>query len=80
MRKSTFTKLQKQFCALLAKERKEAGMTQRQVAKKLGVYPAYVSKYETGERRLDVIEFLAVAQVIGFDPKALVAALEETQK
>lgn len=55
-------------------------MTQRQVAKKLGVYPAYVSKYETGERRLDVIEFLAVAQGIGFDPKALVAALEETQK
>jgi len=77
MRKSIFTKLQKRLCTLLAKERKDAGLTQKQVAKKLGTYPAYVSKYETGERRLDVIEFLAVAQVIGFDPKAIIAELEE---
>lgn len=77
MRKSIFTKLQKRLCVVLKRERKDAGLTQKQVAKKLGAYPAYVSKYETGERRLDVIEFLAVAQAIGFDPKAIIAELEK---
>ena len=36
---------------------------------------SYVSKYEQGERRLDVIELLDVAKAIGFDPLALIKKL-----
>jgi len=37
--------------------------------------PAFVAKYEGGERRLDVIEFLAVARALGQDPLKLMKAI-----
>nr|WP_230416897.1 helix-turn-helix transcriptional regulator [Micromonospora tarapacensis] len=45
--------------------RREAGLTQVQVAAALDVPQSFVSKYESGERRLDVIELRHVAQVLG---------------
>lgn len=53
--------------SLLRDKRKKAGMTQAELAKKLRRPQSYVSKYERGDRRLDMIEFLEIAQVIGFD-------------
>ena len=53
--------------SLLRDERKKAGLTQAKLAKILRRPQSYVSKYERGDRRLDVIEFIEVAQVIGFD-------------
>ena len=50
---------------LLVNARKDAQLTQQQVAAKLGLPQSYVSKYENGERKLDVIEFLAVCDVLG---------------
>lgn len=50
---------------LLVEARKDARLTQQQVAAKLGLPQSYVSKYENGERKLDVIEFLAVCDVLG---------------
>lgn len=50
---------------LLVEARKDAQLTQQQVAAKLGLPQSYVSKYENGERKLDVIEFLAVCDVLG---------------
>lgn len=51
--------------------RQRAGMTQVQVSKKLKKPQSYVSKYERGERRLDVIEFLEVAKSLGLNPTGL---------
>jgi transcriptional regulator with XRE-family HTH domain len=45
----------------------------------LGRPQSYVSKYERGERRLDVVEFLAVARALGTDAASLVAELERLQ-
>ncbi len=59
------------FRALLIEARLGAGMTQSEVALKLGQPQSFVSKYERGERRLDVVEYFEVAEVIGFDPLAL---------
>lgn len=55
------------FTSLLRDERKKAGITQAKLAKKLRRPQSYVSKYERGDRRLDVIEFIEIAQGIGFD-------------
>ena len=52
---------------LLAESRRAAGMTQAEVAARLGTSQSFVSKYEHGERRLDAIELLQVSRVLGFD-------------
>ncbi len=68
MPKSTFTREYKLLCRQLIEIRKCKHLTQMQVAKKLSRPQSYVSKYEQGERRLDVVEFLQVAKAVGFDP------------
>jgi transcriptional regulator with XRE-family HTH domain len=56
------------FRQLLLTERAKAGLTQRQLASRLQRPQSFVPKYETGERRLDVIEFAEVARALGIDP------------
>lgn len=64
------------FASLLKDERKKAGITQAKLAKKLRRPQSYVSKYERGDRRLDVIEFLEIAQAIKFDPNEFLHRLD----
>ena len=54
--------------AVLVLTRKEAGLTQQQLAKKLDKPQSYVSKYEIGERSLDLIEVIEVFEAIGVNP------------
>jgi transcriptional regulator with XRE-family HTH domain len=60
---------------LLAKERKAAGLTQADVAAKLGRYQSYVAMIEAGQRRVDVVEFLELAKAIGFSPQSAIRKL-----
>ncbi|MBL4646154.1 MAG: transcriptional regulator [Hyphomicrobiales bacterium] len=60
---------------LLRYERKSRDLTQHDIAQRLQVYKSYVTKYETGERRIDVIEYLAIAKAIGCDPYELLRQL-----
>ncbi len=50
-------------------QRKKAKLRQVDVAKRLGRYQSYVTNIETGQRRIDVVELLGLAEAIGFDPK-----------
>jgi transcriptional regulator with XRE-family HTH domain len=52
---------------LLTDARLKADLTQEQVATLLGRPQSFVSKYESGERRLDVVEFLEVCAAVGVD-------------
>ena len=61
---SRHTARYKRLQTALKAARKAAGLTQAQVGELLGRPQSYVNKYETGERRLDVIEFLDVARII----------------
>lgn len=67
MKKALYERSYAAFTELLKEERRNAGLTQAALAKKLRRPQSYVSKYERGDRRLDVIEFIEVARVIGFD-------------
>lgn len=60
---------------ILVRARKAAGLTQAQVADKLGKPQSFVAKYENGERRLDVVEFVAIARALNADPLTLLKAL-----
>lgn len=55
----------------LVTARKDAGLTQAGLAARLGRPQSFVSKYEAGERRLDVVEFIAVARGMHQDPHRL---------
>ncbi|MDX8518736.1 helix-turn-helix domain-containing protein [Mesorhizobium dulcispinae] len=64
---------------LLVQARKDAGLTQAELGRRLGLRQTVVSKFELCERRLDVAEFVAVARAIGTDPHALInAAMEKS--
>lgn len=64
MEKSIYSAEYQQLCTLLRDLRKEAGLTQVEVADTLSVPQSFVSKYESGERRLDVIELRHVAAAL----------------
>jgi transcriptional regulator with XRE-family HTH domain len=65
----------KAFCALLQQARRKAGLTQQDLADRLGKPQSFVAKIEGGERRLDVVEYLAVMRTIGADPIRLIRSL-----
>jgi transcriptional regulator with XRE-family HTH domain len=56
------------FQQLLIEERKKADLTQAELSSRLKRQQSFVSKYERGERRLDVVEFGEVARALGVDP------------
>ena len=79
MIKSAFTKKHETFRRLLVQARKEAELTQVQLAKRLARPQSFVSKFERGERRLDVVEFLEVTSAIGIDPIRFLQTLKDNQ-
>lgn len=54
--------------AALVDARKTAGLTQRDVAAKLGKPPSFVGKVESIERNLNVVEFLEWCDAVGIEP------------
>lgn len=69
--KSLRSRRHKALLAVLVGSRKEAGLTQRQVAAKWKRPQSTVAAVESGERRLDVVEFFELAEALGVDPVAL---------
>ena len=55
---------------LLVAAREKARLTQQQLADRLGKPQSFIAKYEGGERRIDVIEFLAITRALQVDPRA----------
>lgn len=78
--KSVHTDRYSLFLRELVSARKRAGLTQQDLASRLGRPQSYVSKYEQGERRLDVIEFLDIAHIISLDPGEVIHGLEGNEK
>lgn len=63
------------FLAQLVSLRKAKGLTQAQLADKLGRPQSFVAKYEGAERRLDVIEFLDLTAALDADPCEILSSL-----
>lgn len=64
------------FRTLLVRAREEAGLTQAEVSARLGQPQSFIAKYEGGERRLDVVEFIKICRVLGVDPQSLLMQLQ----
>ena len=80
MTKSVFTDRYRLFLRLLIKERRNRKITQTQLAALLQKPQSYVSKYENGERRLDVVEFLDIADRLDVNPSKFIEKLYEIEK
>lgn len=65
MQKSIVTPDYRRFLALLRAARKDSGLTQAELAERLGETQTFVSKCERGERRLDVIETRTILTTLG---------------
>ena len=75
-KKSIFTSRYQRLKKLLIEARKDAGLTQVDLAAKLDRPQSFVSKYERGERRLDIVEFLEVADALRIDPAEFIEKLQ----
>jgi transcriptional regulator with XRE-family HTH domain len=71
---------QKKLLVLLRGVRVEAGLTQSELASRLATDQTFISKYESGERRLDILELREVCQVIGIDFVSFIRRLDKDLK
>lgn len=76
-RKSPYSRRYERLRRLLVEARRSANLTQAELAAKLSRPQSFVSKYERGERRLDMIEALEVVEAVQADALALVDKLRE---
>lgn len=79
MEKSLTSAEYARLIALLVAVRHKAGMRQQALAKKLRKPQSFVAKYEGGERRLDVIEFIVIAEALGADPIKLLRRFQKAK-
>ena len=63
MAKTIYSKEHRTLVERLKSARKEAGLDQEEVAKLLGVSQSYVSKIESGQRRIDIVQLKAFARI-----------------
>lgn len=79
MVKTLGTERHKALIALLIEKREAAGLTQSDLAAKLGEYQSFVARLESGQRRIDVVEFLAFAELLGFDPEKAIRQIRRSK-
>lgn len=64
---------------LIVSKREAAGLTQAQLAEKLGEYQSFVARLESGQRRIDVVEFIEIARALKFDPSRAIVTISKAE-
>lgn len=80
MKKKVYIAQRGRLVNLLREMRAEAGLTQAALASLIGKDQAYVSRYESGQRRLDVLEVREICQAVGITLEGFVKRLEKALK
>lgn len=75
MRKSVHTRAYAVLREHLVAARHAAGLSQQELADKLNRHQSFVAKYEGGERRIDLVELLEIATVLGADARRIIRAV-----
>ncbi|MDX1947277.1 MAG: helix-turn-helix transcriptional regulator [Pirellulaceae bacterium] len=76
MEKTIASPAQAQLCRLLKQVRRGAGLNQVDLAQRLGEPQSFVSRYETGQQRLDLLELRQVCRALGLSLTEFVQRLE----
>jgi ribosome-binding protein aMBF1 (putative translation factor) len=80
MRKSVHSEAQEHFCKVLIDARKNAGLSQQELADRLKRPQSFVAKIEAGERRVDVIEFITIASALAKNPSQMIQMIMRKMK
>jgi transcriptional regulator with XRE-family HTH domain len=73
------SKRHKILIALLIERRRAVGLTQAQLADRLGKSQSFIARLESGQRRVYVVELLELAEVLGFDAGKVVGAVRKVE-
>lgn len=77
VKKTLYSKEHKILLEQLYQLRVSSGLTQQDLAAKLKVPQSFISKIESGERRLDIIELREICKCLNTDLKEFIAQLEK---
>jgi transcriptional regulator with XRE-family HTH domain len=80
MKKRIYIAQRGRLVSLLREMRIDAGLTQVDLAARIEKDQAYISRYESGQRRLDVLEVREICQAIGITLEEFVKRLEKALK
>jgi transcriptional regulator with XRE-family HTH domain len=80
LRKTLRTRGHRILIEVLVNARNQAGLTQRDLAARLKRPHSFVGRIEAGERRIDVVEFIDIAHVLGVAPRELFERLVEQSR
>ena len=80
MTDSVYSSRYRRFRELLVEARQARKLSQVALAEKLGRLQSFVSKYERGERRLDIVEFLEVSRALAIDPHKILTQIEASDR
>jgi len=78
--KTLGTSRHRALIAFLTAKRQAAGMSQTDLAKVLGEYQSFVARMESGQRRVDVIEYEKLAHILNFDVHEFFTQKHETDE
>ena len=70
----------KALVGFIRKKRKDAKLTQAQVAERIGRYQSFVATFERGQKRIDAVQLVEIAEAIGFDPRDAIKVIAKTKK
>tara|TARA_R110002072_G_scaffold18767_3_gene69874 strand:+ start:2238 stop:2471 length:234 start_codon:yes stop_codon:yes gene_type:complete len=77
MRYSTRSEEYRRLQAWLRNARQDTGLTQFELAEKLGRPQSFVAKIESGERRVDIFEFIEICSALGVVPSRALASIAD---
>ncbi len=80
MKKTIYSQDSKILTNALRNSRKAQQLTIRQLAEKMNIHHSIIGKIETGERRLDVIEFIEYCKVLDIDPNNIINCVIDKSK
>lgn len=75
MEKTLTSKTHARLVRMLIDKREAAGVTQTELASKLGEYQSFAARLESGQRRIDIVEFIQLSRVLEFDAKSFIEEL-----
>ena len=77
IRLSVHSKEHTKLRQLLIRRRLDLGLSQRALAERMDVVHSFVGKVETGDRRMDIFEFIEYCRALGWDASEVVRGLQE---